>query len=82
MQLPLPVEKTRGEIYSPAQLGEIQRTLQSKLLLEHKTYGAHYFHAGGWWTRASAQVFNEVRLQVLPLAAPRVVADLLARVGW
>lgn len=61
VQLPLPVEKTRGEIYSPAQLGAIQRTLQTKLLLEHKTYSAHYFHAGGWWTRSSAQVFNEVR---------------------
>ncbi|EIW57456.1 PLP-dependent transferase [Trametes versicolor FP-101664 SS1] len=60
VQLPLPVEKTRGEIYSPAQLGAIQRTLQTKLLLEHKTYSAHYFHAGGWWTRSSAQVFNEV----------------------
>ncbi|KAL1949376.1 hypothetical protein VTO73DRAFT_8257 [Trametes versicolor] len=60
VQLPLPVEKAHGEIYSPTQLGEIEKAFQDKLLLEHNTYSAHYFHAGAWWTRPSAQVFNEV----------------------
>ncbi len=79
MQLPLPVEKTRGEFYSPAQLEEIERTLQDKLLLEHNTYSAHYFHAGAWWTRPSAQVFNEVRpdLFAAPSRCVWAVADSL-----
>lgn len=79
MQLPLPVEKARGEIYSPVQLGEIERAFQDKLLLEHNTYSAHYFHAGAWWTRPSAQVFNEVRPGIMPALA--VIADWVARVG-
>ncbi|KAI0775301.1 PLP-dependent transferase [Trametes elegans] len=60
VQLPLPVEKTRGEVYTYEQLVEINRTLQHKLLLEWKTYAAHYFHNGAWWCRCSAQVYNEV----------------------
>ncbi|KAI9057288.1 PLP-dependent transferase [Trametes sanguinea] len=58
--LPLPVEKSRGEVYTHEQLMKINSVLQHKLLLEWKTYAAHYFHAGGWWCRCSAQVFNEV----------------------
>ncbi|OSD06472.1 PLP-dependent transferase [Trametes coccinea BRFM310] len=58
--LPLPVEKTRGEVYTYEQLVKINSVFQHKLLLEWKTYAAHYFHAGGWWCRCSAQVFNEV----------------------
>ncbi|KAI0368661.1 PLP-dependent transferase [Pilatotrama ljubarskyi] len=58
--LPLPVEKTPGEVYTHAQLVEINLYLRDKLLGEWKTYAAHYFHGGGWWCRCSAQVFNEV----------------------
>ena len=60
--LPLPVEATKGAVYAPAQLAQIDMLFRRKLLLEWKTYAAHYFHAGGWWCRCSAQVFNEVRL--------------------
>jgi hypothetical protein len=39
----------------------VDALLKQKLLLEHKIYAAHYYHGGRWWTRASAQVWNEVR---------------------
>ena len=70
LRAPLPVERpdpaARGEdareVYkSREQLYEIDAFLRQKLLGEWKTYAAHYFHAGAWWTRCSAQVFNEVR---------------------
>ena len=34
--------------------------LKTKLLQEHSIYAAHFYHADRWWTRASAQVWNEV----------------------
>ncbi|TFK94025.1 PLP-dependent transferase [Polyporus arcularius HHB13444] len=58
--LPLPVEKTPGELYPPELRTKINLFLQSKLLLDWKTYAAHYYHNGAFWCRCSAQVFNEV----------------------
>ncbi|RPD59984.1 PLP-dependent transferase [Lentinus tigrinus ALCF2SS1-7] len=60
VQLPLPVEKTPGELYPPELRTKINLFLQSKLLYDWKTYAAHYYHNGGFWCRCSAQVFNEV----------------------
>ncbi|KAI0635824.1 PLP-dependent transferase [Trametes polyzona] len=60
VQLPLPVEKTRGEVYTAEKLIEINAYLQEKLLLEWKTYAAHFYHAGGWWCRCSVQAYNEI----------------------
>ncbi|KAH9850270.1 PLP-dependent transferase [Lenzites betulinus] len=60
VQLPLPVEKTKGEVYTPEQLSTIYTMLLEKLLLEWKTFAAVYFHGGAWWCRCSAQVYNEV----------------------
>ncbi|KAI0833344.1 PLP-dependent transferase [Trametes gibbosa] len=60
VQLPLPVEKTKGEIYTHDQLVKIYFFLQEKLLLEWKTFAALYFHGGAWWCRCSAQVYNEI----------------------
>ncbi|KAI0326635.1 PLP-dependent transferase [Cubamyces sp. BRFM 1775] len=58
--LPLPAEKTPGEVYTREQLKQIDLFLREQLLNKWKTYAAHYFHAGRWWCRCSAQVFNEV----------------------
>jgi len=58
--LPLPVEKTRGQIYTSENLNAINIFLREKLLYEWNAYAAHYFHGGGWWCRCSAQVWNEV----------------------
>ncbi|KAF9816648.1 hypothetical protein IEO21_03953 [Rhodonia placenta] len=58
--LPLPVEKSKGEIYNSQNLVAINTVLREKLLYDWNGYAAHYFHAGGWWTRCSAQVWNEV----------------------
>jgi hypothetical protein len=40
---------------------EINSLLLNTLLVEWNTYAAHYYHNGKWWTRCSAQVWNEVR---------------------
>ncbi|KAH9902928.1 PLP-dependent transferase [Cubamyces lactineus] len=58
--LPLPAEKTPGEVYTREQLHKINLHLRHKLLNEWNAYAAHYFHAGRWWCRCSAQVFNEI----------------------
>ncbi|KAI0666932.1 PLP-dependent transferase [Trametes maxima] len=60
IQLPLPVESIRGELYEPDMIPEINVYLRDKLLDEWKTYVVHYFHAGAWWCRCSPQVFNEL----------------------
>ncbi|KAI0326632.1 PLP-dependent transferase [Cubamyces sp. BRFM 1775] len=58
--LPLPAEKASGEVYTREQLQKINLHLRHKLLNEWNAYAAHYFHAGRWWCRCSAQVFNEI----------------------
>ncbi|OCH92527.1 PLP-dependent transferase [Obba rivulosa] len=58
--LPLPVQSREGEVYSKDTLRAINDQLMEKLLLKWNTYAAHYFHAGGWWCRCSAQVWNEI----------------------
>lgn len=40
---------------------KINGVLREQLLTEWNTYAAHFYHAGAWWVRLSAQVFNEVR---------------------
>ena len=37
-----------------------QDLLRDKLLLEHKAYAAHFYHNGKFWTRLSAQIYNDV----------------------
>lgn len=59
--LPLPVEDKRGEVYSAAQIAKIYEIFRDKFFTEWNTYPGHYFHAGGWWTRCSAQVWTTVR---------------------
>ncbi|KIP03861.1 hypothetical protein PHLGIDRAFT_129896 [Phlebiopsis gigantea 11061_1 CR5-6] len=34
--------------------------LRDRLLLEHKIYAAHFYHNGRFWTRPSAQIYNEL----------------------
>ncbi|KDR81048.1 hypothetical protein GALMADRAFT_241675 [Galerina marginata CBS 339.88] len=49
--LPIP-----GSIhFTPA----VNASLMNKMLGQ-KAYSAHFYHNGGWWTRCSAQVWNEV----------------------
>ncbi|PFH44955.1 hypothetical protein AMATHDRAFT_164401 [Amanita thiersii Skay4041] len=35
-------------------------TLKQKMLNGHNAYSAHFPHNGEWWTRCSAQTFNEI----------------------
>ncbi|KAI0749409.1 PLP-dependent transferase [Daedaleopsis nitida] len=60
VQLPLPVETHRGEVYTTEQLWAIDAYLKDKLLFQWNTYAAHFFHNGAFWCRCSTQVFNEV----------------------
>ncbi|KAH9831340.1 pyridoxal phosphate-dependent transferase [Rhodofomes roseus] len=41
--------------------GPIMRFIQVRLLELHKVYASAFYHNHRWWTRASAQVYNEVR---------------------
>lgn len=43
----------------------VQDILRDRLLLEFKVYAAHFYHNGRFWTRLSAQVYNEVRHAVM-----------------
>ncbi len=69
------MEKTPGELYPPELRTKINLFLQSKLLLDWKTYAAHYYHNGAFWCRCSAQVFNEVGHPVA--SVPRVCRLLI-----
>lgn len=60
VQLPLPVEKVKGELYPREVAVKIQLALREKTLFQRNAYGAHYFHGGAWWVRASAQAWIEV----------------------
>ncbi|KAG6825309.1 hypothetical protein H0H92_004104 [Tricholoma furcatifolium] len=50
--LPLPGDVTPGP--------EITRKFYDKLLEKYKAFGAVYYHNGRWWTRCSAQIWNEL----------------------
>ncbi|KAF8159185.1 pyridoxal phosphate-dependent transferase [Crassisporium funariophilum] len=38
----------------------IDASMKQKMLVERKAYSAHFYHNGAWWTRCSAQVWNNV----------------------
>ncbi|KAH9479109.1 Hercynylcysteine sulfoxide lyase [Psilocybe cubensis] len=54
VELPLP-----GDV-SEAVGTKMHASLQHKMLLEQNAYSAHFYHNGRWWTRCSAQVWNEL----------------------
>ncbi|GBE88395.1 Hercynylcysteine sulfoxide lyase [Sparassis crispa] len=58
--LPLPVESSPLDVYTPEILASIHALLIERLLSEWNTYAAYYFHGGAWWCRCSAQVWNEL----------------------
>ena len=52
MELPIQFNKIKN--------AEIQEKLIKKMLLERNAYSPPFVHNGAWWTRCSAQVWNEV----------------------
>lgn len=42
----------------------VTRAFQDKLLNVHKVYATEFFHNEKWWTRPSAQIYNEACLGV------------------
>lgn len=42
--------------------GDTNAYFQKKLLLEWNCFAATYKHGGKWWTRCSAQIWNDVSL--------------------
>lgn len=38
----------------------VTEVLTKRLLLDHKAYAAHFLHNGKYWTRLSAQLYNEL----------------------
>ena len=67
VQLPLPVEKAPGELYSLELATKINLFLRSKLSYDWKTYAAHYYPNGAFSCRCSTQVFNEVSRPIVLL---------------
>ncbi|KAF8638760.1 hypothetical protein AX17_001976 [Amanita inopinata Kibby_2008] len=39
---------------------ELDEKMKEKMLREHNAYSAHFPHNGRWWTRCSAQAYNEL----------------------
>ncbi|KAJ3555960.1 hypothetical protein NP233_g12087 [Leucocoprinus birnbaumii] len=39
---------------------KVDMLFKKKMLLERNAYSAHFYHNGKWWTRCSAQVYNEI----------------------
>ncbi|KAH8099934.1 PLP-dependent transferase [Cristinia sonorae] len=59
--LPLPVDLPGNTpVYTEENLAAMNIMLRDKLLDDWNVYAAHYYHAGAWWVRASAQVWNEI----------------------
>jgi len=57
----------------------IYETFLTKLMKEHKTYATQFLHNGKWWTRASAQVYNEIEdFEKLARASMAVCKDIIA----
>ncbi|KAK7691099.1 hypothetical protein QCA50_006202 [Cerrena zonata] len=54
VQLALPTKHPKDTLW------KINDMLREKLLNEANAYVAHYFHAGTWWCRASAQAWVEL----------------------
>ncbi|KAJ3558261.1 hypothetical protein NP233_g11541 [Leucocoprinus birnbaumii] len=40
---------------------QVNDLFMKKMLYERNAYSAHYYHNGRWWTRCSAQVYNEIQ---------------------
>ncbi|KAL4261012.1 Pyridoxal phosphate-dependent transferase [Pleurotus pulmonarius] len=56
---------------------ELDMKMEEKLLKDHNVYAAHFYHNGRWWTRCSAQVYNEISdFEVLGEAFLRLCADI------
>ncbi|TFY59311.1 hypothetical protein EVJ58_g5854 [Rhodofomes roseus] len=60
IQLPLPTESASSAFYTPQARENIVRTFTKKLLLDWNVSAAFFVHAGAWWTRCSAQVWNDI----------------------
>lgn len=56
VELPLKFRNDKNEI------AEIHEKFLTKLLLERNAYSPPFDHNGAWWTRFSAQIWNEVCL--------------------
>ena len=54
---------------------EIDIMFKRKLIVDRKIYAAHYWHNGHWWTRCSAQVWNEAS-RLLMKHKPRLNLNL------
>ncbi|KAG6848156.1 hypothetical protein C0991_000892, partial [Blastosporella zonata] len=61
---------------------EIDLKFKEKLLYKHKAYSAHFYHNNRWWTRCSAQIWNELEdFEKLGKVWLSVCADVLEELG-
>ncbi|KAH6876677.1 lolT-1 [Coprinopsis sp. MPI-PUGE-AT-0042] len=62
---------------------DLDRMFKQKLLVERRIFSAFYHHNNKWWTRASTQVFNELRdFELLGQAWLEVCSEVLDEIGY
>ncbi|KAF8886306.1 pyridoxal phosphate-dependent transferase [Infundibulicybe gibba] len=62
---------------------EIDLMFKNKLLVSYKAYSAHFYHNGRWWTRCSAQIWNEVEdFEKLGRIYLSVCAEIVKELGY
>ncbi|TFK67270.1 PLP-dependent transferase [Pluteus cervinus] len=61
---------------------EIDGKFKQKLLFDRNMYSAHFYHNGRWWTRCSAQVWNQIEdFEKIGKAWIEVCQETLAELG-
>ena len=62
VRLPLPTEAENSRYYAPETSASILKMFIHKSIVERNFASPAFVHAGAWWTRCSAQVWNEVSI--------------------
>lgn len=64
-RLPLPTESENNKYYKPETGAIIRKVLIRRSILDWNFAAPVYMHAGAWWTRCSAQIWNEASIPLL-----------------
>ena len=70
VRLPLPTEAENSRYYAPETAAEILKMLIRASVVDRNFASPTFVHAGAWWTRCSAQVWNEASTLVFSIFIP------------
>ena len=62
VRLPLPTEAENSKYYAPDTAADILKLLTRASVVDRNFASPTFVHAGAWWTRCSAQVWNEASI--------------------